>query len=88
MVDEGKDKYMTGKKRRTFEDLIKEGFASEEELQKLGAGKLRVAVIDGECQMGSLMAGQVAGMIKEIESCHEIVEDVIMGAEKILKSFC
>ena len=35
MVDEGKDKYMTEKKRRTFEDLIKEGFASEEDLVEL-----------------------------------------------------
>ena len=35
MVDDGKDKYMTGKKRRTFEDLIKEGFASEEDLVEL-----------------------------------------------------
>lgn len=78
---------LKNKLTKEYSALIKAG-ASEEELQKLGAGKLRVAVIDGECQMGSLMAGQVAGMIKEIESCHEIVEDVIMGAEKILKSFC
>lgn len=78
---------LKNKLTKEYGALIKLG-ASEEELQNLGAGKLRIAAIDGECQMGSVMAGQVAGMIKEVQSCHEIVEDVIMGAEKILKGFC
>lgn len=78
---------LKNKLTKEYEKKIKDG-ASEEELEALGAGKLRVAVIDGDCQMGSLMAGQVAAMVKEVQSCEEIVQDVIQGAEKVLKKFC
>ncbi|NCC81055.1 MAG: enoyl-[acyl-carrier-protein] reductase FabK [Clostridia bacterium] len=78
---------LKNKLTKEYDALIKSG-ASEEELEKLGAGKLRVAVIEGDCQMGSLMAGQVAAMIKEVQSCDEIIQEVITGAEKTLKNFC
>jgi len=38
--------------------------------------------------MGSVMAGQVASMITEVQSCEEIVQDVIKGTEMTLKKFC
>ncbi len=72
---------------KEFDQRIKDG-AGMEELAELGSGKLRMAVVDGDCQQGSVMAGQVAAMIKDIESCEEIVQDVVLGAEKILSSFC
>lgn len=78
---------LKNKLTKEYSALQKSG-ASEEELVKLGAGKLKIAAIDGECQAGSVMAGQVAGMIKEVQSCEEIVQDVIKGAEKVLKNFC
>ena len=78
---------LKNKLTKEYDSLIKAG-APEEDLEKLGAGKLRVAVIEGDCQMGSVMAGQVAAMINEIQTCEEIVQDVITGAEKVLKKYC
>ncbi len=78
---------LKNKLTKEYDALIKAG-ASEEELGNLGAGKLKLAVIDGDCKMGSLMAGQVAAMIKEVQSCEEIIQEVIKGAEKTLKNYC
>ncbi len=78
---------LKNKLTKEYDALIKSG-APEEELEKLGAGKLRLAVVEGDCQMGSLMAGQVAAMIKEVQSCDEIIQEVITGAENTLKKFC
>lgn len=78
---------LKNKLTKDYDQLIKSG-ASEEEVEKLGSGRLRLAVVDGDSDMGSLMAGQVASMIKEKESCQEIIDDLVSGAEKTLKSFC
>lgn len=69
---------------RMYEELEK-NCASVEEQEKLGAGKLRLAVVDGDADMGSLMAGQSAGMVKKIEPCADIIKDIISGAEKIVE---
>ena len=69
---------------RQFEELEVRG-ASAEELEKLGTGRLKAAMVDGDVQFGSLMAGQVSAMVQKIESAKEIVQDVIDGAEKILR---
>lgn len=58
---------------------------SNEELEKLGAGALRRAAREGDVEMGTLMCGQIAGLINAEMSCREIIEDVCLGAEKILK---
>lgn len=44
------------------------GKKSAEEIEELGAGALRNAVIDGDVVDGSVMAGQIAGLVKEEES--------------------
>lgn len=44
------------------------------QLTTLGAGALRRAVVDGDLDRGSFMAGQIAGLIKEEESCEEIIQ--------------
>lgn len=59
--------------------------ASKEELEALGTGKLRAAVQDGDVENGSVMAGQVAGLIHEELSVHEIIEKMIQGAKAILE---
>lgn len=59
--------------------------AAAEELDKLGAGKLRLAVVDGDVENGSVMAGQVAAMVNKVESCADIINDVMTGAEETLK---
>lgn len=52
-----------------------------EELEKLGAGRLRSAVIDGDMDNGSVMAGQVAGVISDVKSCKDIILNIINEAE-------
>ncbi len=64
--------------------MEKEG-ASSEELDRLGAGSLRLAVIDGDLEKGSFMAGQSASMIKEIKSCKEIIEEIVKESSNIMK---
>ncbi|MDO4942957.1 MAG: enoyl-[acyl-carrier-protein] reductase FabK [Lachnospiraceae bacterium] len=59
--------------------------ASLEELEKLTLGGLRRAVVDGDVLHGSVMAGQIAGLVKEEKSCREIIETVYYDAEKLLK---
>ena len=55
------------------------------ELEKYTLGSLRRAVFDGDVNDGSLMAGQVAGQLKEIRPLSEIFEDLYSGCEKVLK---
>ncbi len=49
------------------------------ELEKFTLGGLRRAVFDGDVQRGSLMAGQVAGLLKEIKPLRQIFEDLMAG---------
>lgn len=68
-----------------FEELEQKQ-ASVYELEALGQGKLRLAVVDGDVENGSVMAGQVSGMIKEVISAENIIQDIIKGAAKLLNS--
>ena len=65
--------------------LEKEG-ASFEELEQLTLGGLRKAVVDGNVTEGSVMAGQVAGMIHEIRSCEEFIKTIISDTEFRIKN--
>lgn len=66
---------------REFDKMEKEGI-SPEELERLGAGKLRIAMVEGDIENGSIMSGQIAGAVQKIESASNIVQDVIQGAER------
>ena len=55
-----------------------------EELEALGIGKLRMAAQDGDVINGSVMAGQIAGLIQKEMSAAEIIKEIIIGAEKVL----
>lgn len=63
---------------RGFDKLEKEG-ASTEEIEAFGAGALRNAVVDGDVQMGALMAGQSAGLVCDIKPCAEIMAELVGG---------
>ncbi|MCD5414846.1 MAG: enoyl-[acyl-carrier-protein] reductase FabK [Clostridiales bacterium] len=70
--------------------LEEEGI-TKKELEEIGAGKLRLAAVDGDVENGSVMAGQIAGMIKEIRPCKELIEGIIHDAKtKLYKvnEFC
>jgi len=66
---------------REYVKREKEG-ADKMELENFTLGSLRRAVFDGDTKTGSLMAGQVAGQVKEIRSLEEIFADMFAGAKK------
>lgn len=59
--------------------------AGFEELERLTLGGLRRAVVDGDMKNGSVMAGQIAGMVKERMSCRALIEKLVTGAEALMK---
>ena len=58
--------------------------ASFEELEALTVGSLRNAVVDGDVVNGSVMAGQIAGMVKKKQSCQEILDELMSETEALL----
>lgn len=66
---------------RQYDELEKSG-ASLEELEALGSGALRKAVKDGDIDSGSVMAGQIAGLIKKEQTCSEIIEEMFTQAQE------
>ncbi len=69
---------------REYLKLEKEG-RSFEELEQLTLGSLKVAVMNGDMINGSIMAGQIAGLIKKEQSCNQIIEEIIEETTKLLK---
>ncbi|MFR4581727.1 enoyl-[acyl-carrier-protein] reductase FabK [Clostridium cadaveris] len=70
---------------RAFISLEKQG-GLKEEFEKLGSGALAKAVIEGEADYGSLMAGQIAGLVKKEQPAKEIIEEMFEEAEKCIKA--
>ncbi len=68
---------------REYLKLEKEG-KSFEELENLTLGSLRKAVIEGDVLNGSLMAGQIAGLVNKEQTCKEIIEEIILQADELL----
>ena len=58
---------------------------NSEELELLTKGSLRKAVVDGDVENGSVMAGQIAGIVKKQQSCQEIIEELILEFNKSMK---
>lgn len=56
-----------------------------EEYEALGAQRLKAAAKDGDVKYGSVMAGQIAGLIKESKCAKDIIVDICSEADKILK---
>lgn len=68
---------------REYLRLEKEG-AGLEELEQLTLGSLRRAVMDGDVVNGTLMAGQIAGLIRKEQTCREIIEEMMEEAAGLL----
>jgi enoyl-[acyl-carrier protein] reductase II len=75
---------LKNKMARQYLRLEKQG-ASLEELEKITLGALRRAVFEGDMDTGSVMAGQVAGMLSEIRPVREILETLCRDAETVLR---
>ncbi|WP_099223517.1 enoyl-[acyl-carrier-protein] reductase FabK [Listeria costaricensis] len=69
--------------------MIKEYLRLEEEnvdrdtLEKLTMGSLRKAVLDGDTDNGSVMAGQITGLVTEIKPCREVIEEMMREAKMV-----
>lgn len=55
------------------------------ELEKLTLGTLRKAVMEGDVTDGTVMAGQIAGMVSKVQPCKEMIEEIMMEAHHLLK---
>lgn len=74
---------LKNKLSRQFTVLESSG-ASIEEIENLGAGRLRAAVQEGDIDYGSVMIGQIAGLVKEIKPAKEIIKELIEQAEEVI----
>lgn len=68
---------------REYVKMEQEG-KSFEELEYLTLGKLREAVQEGDITNGTVMAGQIAGMIYKTQTCKEMIDEMMEQAEKLL----
>ena len=68
---------------REYIKLEQEG-KSFEELEYLTLGTLRKAVQEGDVKNGTVMAGQIAGLISKEQTCKEMIEEMMGQAEKLL----
>lgn len=75
---------LRNKLTREYKRFDKENI-SLEEYEKLGIGALRRAAIDGDVDMGTVMAGQIAGLICKKQSAEEIIEEMFNQAGFLLK---
>jgi len=64
--------------------MEKEG-ASLEEMDKKGVGRLRIAVREGDVVGGSVMSGQIAGMVCDIKPCKEIIEEIMNDTQRVIE---
>jgi enoyl-[acyl-carrier protein] reductase II len=70
---------------REFEQMEKNQ-VDPAEIEKMGAGRLRLAVREGDTKNGSVMAGQIAGLITEIQTVKEIIDDLVSGVPTVIAS--
>ena len=76
---------LTNKFTRDYKKMEDDGLAVLE-LEKFGEGKLRLAVKDGDIDNGSVMIGQIAGMMNKVQTVQEIFDDITCNIDTILES--
>ncbi|MBR4318724.1 MAG: enoyl-[Oscillospiraceae bacterium] len=77
-----------GIKNNFTRNFVKIEFAPEttaEMIADLGAGTLRKAAVEGDVKEGSVLAGQIAGLVKKEQTCEEIITEIMQEAELCLK---
>jgi len=70
---------------REYSKLEAEG-KSFEELEYLTLGTLRKAVMEGDIVHGTVMAGQIAGLVSKKQSAKEIIDEIMSEATNLLKN--
>jgi enoyl-[acyl-carrier protein] reductase II len=66
---------------REFSQMERDGAITEDELVAFGTGKLRLAAKEGDIDGGSVMSGQVSGLIGDVVSCRALIERIVADAE-------
>lgn len=61
---------------------------SDEELEAMGTGALRLAVQEGDINRGCFLSGQIAAMVKKEQPAADIIREIMEEAEKVLKGAC
>ncbi len=69
---------------REYQRLEKEGVEFEK-LERMTLGSLKKAVVDGDVKNGTVMAGQIAGLVRKEQTCEEIIREVVFEAEQVIK---
>lgn len=75
---------LKNKLSRQFEELER-NCAPPEEVEKLGVGRLRKAMVEGDIEYGSVMAGQVSAMVKKIQPAAEIIHEIMEEAREVIR---
>ncbi|HCB92420.1 MAG TPA: enoyl-[acyl-carrier-protein] reductase FabK [Selenomonas sp.] len=76
---------IANKMTRTYQEMEANG-ASQEELEKLSVGSLHRATHEGDVDNGSVMIGQISGMLEDIKPVKQIIEDIIQGLPKVVEN--
>jgi enoyl-[acyl-carrier protein] reductase II len=58
--------------------------APVEEMERLGRGRLYKAAVEGDIDYGSVMSGQIAGLVNKEQNCEEIIVEMFEEAEKVM----
>ena len=74
---------LRNKLARQFQLLEKEG-AEAEKYEEIGRGALPKAVREGDMDFGSVMAGQIAGLVRKEQSCSEIINEMFNEAKDVI----
>ena len=80
---------LRNKLSREYEAVEREELMKEQpdlaRIEKLGEGKLRAAVVDGDVNGGSVMAGQIAGLVNKEQTCKEIIDEMMGEYNALVK---
>jgi enoyl-[acyl-carrier protein] reductase II len=60
------------------------GASPEDILDLIGPGRTQMASVDGDVQDGSVMSGQIAGMIQDIKSVQEVFDELLSGIDPVI----
>lgn len=69
---------------RRLEELEQEGI-SEQQFMGFGAGTLRAAIVDGDVDRGSVMAGQSAGLVSDVVPVRVVIDRIIAQADAVMR---
>jgi len=82
---------ITGLRIRVIKNKLTEAFVDLEERQaprkefdRLGLGKLKMGLVGGDTDLGSVPSGQIAGLVEDIPTCKELIDRIIDEAENAL----